>query len=683
MVLCFLSPRVNAQNVQCDSLLIKAVNDTFLVETDRGLVLVRTDKGPDFMVVEAACVNIIMPGFYQVFAGVGNSVGQLNESFYLTIRHQDGSVSGARNPNAGPYRVVQDFDNEKGEFGTKFDTIRDAGVFYLPGGLNTIILNHYYLIQDQYPDFVNPPGGEINAANAESVHLFELDFTFIQDIRHDLNLSKSASFDTVQPGKQFSYSLQIENLGPNTSRNITLSDTIPEFLIVEESSFSIAPDSVTEATSHTLLIWNLDSLDTDLMVDISYSARIEDSEFLPESPFEVLNTSAVTAEGDANLINNFASSTVVVDISHDLKLSKSASVDTVQPGEQFSYSLKIENLGPKTSRNITLSDTIPEFLIVEESSFSIAPDSVAEATGHTLLIWNLDSLDTDSAMDISYSARIEDSEFLPESPFEVVNTSAVTAEGDTNLINNFASNTVVVMTPILLTDISVSQFVKTDSFSVQGTDTLWLVKPGDTFSFFINVTNQSDVEAVNIILKDILPDSVRAGNFASRDTLNWQLGNLRAFADTSLSFEAALSSNAGAELAELTNTVIVQADNEDPQKLGDNISTATGTVYVMPPEIISESCELLTLDFNVYEPQSGDPLGITFELNASRKVQLDVYDMSGSHIMKLVENTFSEGTNRFEWFGLTENGRKVGSGVYIITMLSENLICWKKVIIRQ
>ena len=683
MVLCFLSIQANAQNLPCESLLIEAVNDTFLIETDRKKILVRTDKGEERMVQDVACLNISRPGFYQIFAGIENSIGQLNESFYLTIRHEDGRVNGAKNPNAGPYRVVKDFDTVKGAPGTKIDTTRDAGLFYLPHGLNTIVLNHYYLIQNEYPDFLNPPNQKINTANIESVHLFKMGFIFIEDSLHDLRLSKSASADTVEPGEQFSYTLKIENLGPNTSRNITLTDTIPEFLVIDESSFSVAPNSLSENTDHTLLVWNLGSLDADLTADISYFVSVEDSDVLPESPFEVVNTSSVFAEGDTNLFNNFASSTVVVDISHDLRLSKKASVDTVQPGMQFSYTLKIENLGPNNSRNITLTDTIPEFLVIDESSFSVAPNSLSENTDHTLLVWNLGSLDADLTADISYFVSVEDSDVLPESPFEVVNTSSVFAEGDTNLFNNFASSTVVVKKPILLTDISVLQFVKTDSFSVQGADTLWFVKPGDTFSYFIKVTNQSDVEAVNVILKDVLPDSVRVGNFASGDTIDWQLGNLQPLRDTTLTFEATLSTNVGEELIELKNTVLVQADNEDPQKLADNISIATETVFVILPEMISESCELLTLDFNVYEPQSGAPLGITFELNASRKVQLDVYDMGGSHVMKLVENTFKEGANRFEWFGLTENGRKVGSGVYIITLLSDNLICWKKVIIAR
>lgn len=545
------SPNASAQSLPCKTLFVTTINDTALVETDRSSTIVRVDKGEGRLKKDAACVDIIRPGLYKILAGVENSVGQLNESFYLTIRYQDGRLTGAQNPNAGPYRVVQDHDGVKGEPGAKFDTTRDAGIFYLKQGLNTIVLNHYFLIQNDYPDFLNPPDVPINPDNIESVHLFKIEFIYLEDI------------------------------------------------------------------------------------------------------------------------------------SHDLRLSKGASEDTVFVGELFSYNIKVENLGPSMARSVTVSDTITQSLVIDTDSFSMRPDSLIKETDSSILIWNLGEMTADSSTTISYSAFANDSDFISETPFELINTSFVISEGDTNLANNFSSSTVIVVKPLRLTDVSVFQSVATDSFSVQGSDTLWYVKPGETYSYFITVANQSNVEAVNVNVKDVLPDSVYTNEFAIGDTIQWHLGDLPAFSDTSITLEATVSSEVGEQSTQLINTVIVQADNEDPVKLADNISIAIETVFVIPREKISENCNLFTLDFNVYKPQTGDPLGINFQLESDREVRLDVYDMSGSHIMKLIESTFTSGMNRFEWYGRTGKGQKVGSGVYIITMRSNNLICWKKVILAR
>ncbi|MCG8606431.1 hypothetical protein MJD09_15790, partial [bacterium] len=119
-----------------------------------------------------------------------------------------------------------------------------------------------------------------------------------------------------------------------------------------------------------------------------------------------------------------------------------------------------------------------------------------------------------------------------------------------------------------------------------------------------------------------------------------------------------------------------RSDNEDPGKLHNNF--AESLVFTIPPD---EGCGLFYLDSNVYRPSTSVPLGINFELNSSRSVRLDLYDVSAYHVTMLTESSYITGENRFEWDGETLDGQKVGSGVYVITLRSGNLVCWKKVII--
>jgi flagellar hook assembly protein FlgD len=91
------------------------------------------------------------------------------------------------------------------------------------------------------------------------------------------------------------------------------------------------------------------------------------------------------------------------------------------------------------------------------------------------------------------------------------------------------------------------------------------------------------------------------------------------------------------------------------------------------------------LDVNVFEPQQGLPLGINVELRSDKRVTLDLLDIAGYRVTRLYQGNFNAGRNRREWNGQTESGQPVGSGVYIITMLSEDRTVkgWKKVIIRR
>ena len=132
----------------------------------------------------------------------------------------------------------------------------------------------------------------------------------------------------------------------------------------------------------------------------------------------------------------------------------------------------------------------------------------------------------------------------------------------------------------------------------------------------------------------------------------------------------------------LTNRVVVQATNQDPLTLANNFAEFS-VLNIVPP--FREGCEFFTLDFNVFEPQNGLPLGINFELEYSREATLELLDISGYRVTTLYREVFDPGINRREWDGTTENGLQVGSGTYIVTLktFDSKLICWKKVIIRR
>ena len=89
----------------------------------------------------------------------------------------------------------------------------------------------------------------------------------------------------------------------------------------------------------------------------------------------------------------------------------------------------------------------------------------------------------------------------------------------------------------------------------------------------------------------------------------------------------------------------------------------------------------LSLDRNTYEPDNQEPMQIKFRLSSSRSARLDLYDIAGRHISILTEKVFPSGWTTYYWNGLTNEGVKVGSGVYIVTMISDDYKDWKKFMI--
>jgi len=89
----------------------------------------------------------------------------------------------------------------------------------------------------------------------------------------------------------------------------------------------------------------------------------------------------------------------------------------------------------------------------------------------------------------------------------------------------------------------------------------------------------------------------------------------------------------------------------------------------------------LSLDRNTYEPDLQDPLQIRFRLSSSRTATLDLYDIAGRHISVLTDAVYPAGWTTYYWNGLTREGVRVGSGVYIVTLRSDEYKDWKKFMI--
>ena len=124
------------------------------------------------IVENAASADVLTAGYYRIVVGSWYNSGdsQKNESYYVTVTNSNGETT-PEDPNAGLYKVVPD------EPGPPHTSERDAGIFYLPEGNNSINVMHYYLIADQYPQFV--VDGPITSY--ESIHLLYFKLEFVRE----------------------------------------------------------------------------------------------------------------------------------------------------------------------------------------------------------------------------------------------------------------------------------------------------------------------------------------------------------------------------------------------------------------------------------------------------------------------------------------------------------------------
>jgi len=522
IIILFASTASWAQQNDVTTIQVQAAGDIFTLPTNPDSIGVCVDRCQKEM--DAATIRIVQPGFYRIFTGVEYSEGQGNESFYVQFRQSDSSLVPQLEPNAGIEKVVPD---------TSFRpslTSRDAGKFYFPPGIYTIHLKHYYFLQYQYPQFLNPPDVPMHGQSPESVHIYNFQFAYEGDKppQFDISIEKSANYDSVFPGEEIEFELQIANSGPDTAGTIHISDAMPEFL--QFIAANPTPDSAQGRVVH----WNFTNLSANETQRISYTAVVQED--IPDTVTQVVNFSAVDAPGDTDLTNNQATDTVSIKRKKptpaprcDLTINKTVSADSVTGFSPFSYRIIVKNMGPDSAFRVIVTDSLPAEISVTE--FSPAPDSVAGQK----IFWFTEALAAGDSSVFSLNAQADSS--LADHDSTVENHASADAANDTLKTNNQAQCSTFIYwnTPPQpkFCDVSLSKTVSADT-----------IRQGDAATFRLSISNVGPATAKKITVADSLPPTLAPLDFsiapdsAANSLLFWKFDSLEINAEIAITFQA-------------------------------------------------------------------------------------------------------------------------------------------------
>jgi VWFA-related protein len=463
--------------------------------------------------------------------------------------------------------------------------------------------------------------------------------------------------DTVQAvrrGGVYNYELKVENFGPGTAREFTIFDAVPDS--VTALDFNIEPDFHTGKT----YFWRVDSLETSDSIIVTFNARVSDS--LEYFPFELLNTAEVIAEKDTNSTNDSTSTTVYAIrrpgdeqiFVADVSVTQSAFTDSASAadgdtlrfariGETYSYAITLENHGPFTAQNVALTDLLPSLVLATE--FQTAPDVSTEDS----LQWYIRSMLPRARLTLRFNARVADDPPVGKNLLINQVTVRTTNENPADLANNTAVDTVINLArpqqnllPLIEARPAIVDIGDTVSVRVQ---TQVAIQSWDLWVYFtdnrIDSSYADTFIAMNLLEEgqwlNVTPEftNVRLFTQAEREQMIFELRTLDIFG---------------------------------------SVRTARAIVTV-------QSSNNLVLDRNVFAASRESDLEIKFKLNSNRVARLDVFDVAGSHVAMLTESPYNAGWNNHLWNGLTENGQKVGSGLYVITLRSGNFQAMKKVMV--
>jgi uncharacterized repeat protein (TIGR01451 family) len=346
--------------------------------------------------------------------------------------------------------------------------------------------------------------------------------------QNDVGVTKSDGAITAVPGSTTTYTIVVTNSGPSTATNVAVSDPLPTGV----TSFTWSGNGQTNVSGP--LSDTIASLAPGATVTYTVTALID-----PSATGFLTNTVTVTAANDTNPNNNSDSDTDILRPQNDVGVTKTDGVTSAVPGATTIYTIVVSNSGPSTATNVGVSDPLPPRF----DSFTWSGNGQTNVSGP--LTDTIVSLAPGATVTYTVVALIS-----PSATGSLTNTVLVTADNDTNLNNNTASDTNT-LTPQV-------------GVSVTKTDGVTTVVPGTTTTYTIVVTNTGPSTATNVAVSDLQPMDVISttwsgdGQINVAGSLSDTIVSLASGASVTYTVTALIDPTA---TGELTNTVTVTAPN--------------------------------------------------------------------------------------------------------------------------
>lgn len=175
--------------------------------------------------------------------------------------------------------------------------------------------------------------------------------------------------NTFIQGENKSYIIRIENTGSTEINNVAVVDNLGETAVsvmeyVEgTASYSINnnPWSEIVPTNVEPLTFTVGTLQAGDVYEIAYTARVIEG----LSTTEITNTATVSGSFSGEQVSDFATSTITQAAFARLSIVKSQSTENAILGDDFSYTISLQNVGNLEATGVILSDVLPEEFSLE------------------------------------------------------------------------------------------------------------------------------------------------------------------------------------------------------------------------------------------------------------------------------------------------------------------------------
>ncbi|PUA79781.1 DUF11 domain-containing protein [Nocardioides currus] len=371
----------------------------------------------------------------------------------------------------------------------------------------------------------------------------------------DVSVTKTGPA-TADAGTNGTWTLQVRNAGPSTATGVVLTDAFPEGVTFVSSTSTPAGTSCTAADR--TVTCPIGAIAPGGLVTVTVTGAIASGVPAGTALRDVGGVSSTTPDPTPG--NNSAAFTTNATESSDVRIAKSVTPDTMTPGAESVYSLRVTNAGPSDARTVVVTDTLDASLAIREATFE---GGTCQVTGQQVTCTRPVLPNGADAL-VRIRVLVAAGRTAP-----VSNTGSVTSASDTTPGNNSSTIT----TPVAPR--SDLQIIKLASDAQ--------IAAGEGVTFTLTVVNNGPSAASAVTVADTLPGGLVPATATTptgsctvaAQQVDCALGTLQPGAAVTITVVA--GSPPAAATGPRTNTATVASSTTDPTP-DNNSSSATVTI---------------------------------------------------------------------------------------------------------
>ncbi|MDN5762273.1 MAG: DUF11 domain-containing protein [Microlunatus sp.] len=180
-------------------------------------------------------------------------------------------------------------------------------------------------------------------------------------VRADLTVTKTASVATATAGQDLDWTVRVTNGGPSTARSVVITDQLPAGVRLISADL----DGAGECETTGGIVCQVGSLAVGASAVLAVTVRVGADVARPSL---VNSATATAATADPDPLDNSDTSTVPVQTSADLALTKTGP-PSVSAGAPISWQLSVTNTGPSDAVGVVVTDRLPVGILGATATF--------------------------------------------------------------------------------------------------------------------------------------------------------------------------------------------------------------------------------------------------------------------------------------------------------------------------